>query len=156
MLRKILSVVGRPGLYKLLAQNKANIIVEQVGENKRLPIRSNEQVLSLNDIAMYVDTEDGQGEVRLRYILAAAFRLYNGQNAPINPKKASTEELAKSFSEILPEYDRDSVYPSDIKKFFQWYNLLVKGNVLNEEAVVAIEKEMEEEESTDEHANDAD
>ncbi|HXK75058.1 MAG TPA: DUF5606 domain-containing protein [Bacteroidaceae bacterium] len=153
MLRKILSVVGRPGLYKLLAQNKANIIVEQVGENKRLPIRSNEQVLSLNDIAMYVDTEDGQGEVRLRYILAAAFRLYNGENSPINPKKASTDELAKAFSEVLPEYDRDSVYPSDIKKFFQWYNLLLKGNVLNEETIAAIEKEMSEEEETEENSD---
>lgn len=155
MLTKILSVVGRPGLYKLLGQNKANIIVEQIGANKRLPIRSNEQVLSLNDIAMYIDTEDGQGEVRLRYILAAAYRLYNGENAAINPKKASNNELSEAFAEILPDYDRDGVYPSDIKKFFQWYNLLVKGGILNEETVVAIEEEMAKEEAGEEITEEA-
>ena len=85
------------------------------------------------DIAMYTD----EGEVPLREVLNSLKKKENGQLSAFDYKKASREELASYFAEILPNYDRDRVYPADIKKLVSWYNLLVKAGMTDFDEVLA-------------------
>lgn len=124
MLKTILSVSGKPGLYKLISSGKNMVIVESLIDKKRLPIYSRDKVVSLGDIAMYTDED----EVPLQEVLLAIQKKENGAQASIDPK-SKPEELRKYFSEILPNYDRDRVYDSDIKKLISWYNLLLNNNI---------------------------
>lgn len=124
MLKLILSVSGKPGLYKLVSQARNMLIVETVDKNKkRVPIHSTDRVISLGDIAMYTDAE----EVPLAEVLESIRQKYNGEKVELSYKAASNDELASFMSEVLPNYDRDRVRFSDIRKLIQWYNLLVEG-----------------------------
>lgn len=122
MLNKILSISGKPGLYKLVSQGKNMLIVESVGDKKRIPVYVNDKVVSLGDIAMYTTN----GEVPLREVMN---KIYTKENGPINIdiKKSTNEELREYFAEILPDFDRERVYVTDIKKLIAWYNLLVNN-----------------------------
>lgn len=122
MLNKILSISGKPGLYKLVSQGKNMLIVESVGDKKRIPVYVNDKVVSLGDIAMYTTN----GEVPLREVMS---KIYTKENGPINIdiKKSTNEELREYFAEILPDFDRERVYVTDIKKLIAWYNLLVNN-----------------------------
>ena len=124
MLSKILSISGKSGLYKLQSQGKNMFIVESIETSKRLPVYARDQVIALGDIAMYTQTE----EVPLRTILRTMLELEKGGLASCKPK-AKPEELRAYFGTILEDFDRDRVYPSDIKKLIQWYNLLVEHNL---------------------------
>jgi hypothetical protein len=122
MLKTILAISGKPGLYKLISQAKNMLIVESVSpDKKRMPIYASDKVISLGDIAMYTDDD----EVPLANVLEAVKQKENGAVAALDYKKASTEELHAFMAEVLPEYDRDRVHTSDIKKLIQWYNLLI-------------------------------
>lgn len=122
MLKTILAISGKPGLYKLISQAKNMLIVESVSpDKKRMPIYASDKVISLGDIAMYTDDD----EVPLANVLEAVKQKENGAVAALDYKKASTEELHAFMTEVLPEYDRDRVHTSDIKKLIQWYNLLI-------------------------------
>lgn len=122
MLKTILAISGKPGLYKLISQAKNMLIVESVSpDKKRMPVYASDKVISLGDIAMYTDDD----EVPLANVLEAVKQKENGAVAALDYKKASAEELHAFMAEVLPEYDRDRVHTSDIKKLIQWYNLLI-------------------------------
>ena len=126
MLRTILSVSGKPGLYKLISQGKNMLILETLdAAKKRVPAYSHDKVISLGDIAMYTDDE----EVALAEVLESVKTKENGAVASVDYKKASAEELHAFMAEVLPTYDRDRVHTSDIKKLIQWYNILVSNGV---------------------------
>ena len=124
MLRTILSVSGKPGLYKLISQGKNMLILETLdATKKRIPVYSHDKVISWGDIAMYTDDE----EVALGEVLESIKVKENASVASVDYKKASAEELHAYMAEILPTYDRDRVHTSDIKKLVQWYNILVNN-----------------------------
>ena len=124
MLKTILAISGKTGMYKLISQAKNMLIVEAVSaDKKRMPIYASDKVISLGDIAMYTDDD----EVPLGLVLESVKNKENGAVTSIDYKKASAEELHAFMAEVLPEYDRDRVHTSDIKKLIQWYNLLVSN-----------------------------
>ena len=126
MLNTILAIAGKPGLYKLVSQAKNMLIVETVSaDKKRLPIYASDKVISLGDIAMYTDAE----EIALSVVLESVKTKENGEVSSFNYKKASSEELHSYMAEVLPNYDRDRVHTSDIKKLIQWYNLLISNGI---------------------------
>ena len=126
MLRTILSISGKPGLYKLISQGKNMLILETLdATKKRIPAYNHDKVISLGDIAMYTDAD----EVALGEVLESVKTKENGAVASIDYKKASQAELHAYMAEVLPSYDRDRVHTSDIKKLIQWYNILVSNGV---------------------------
>ena len=126
MVQTILSVSGKPGLSKLVSRGKGNLIVEALDDtHKRMPVFATDRVTSLADIAMYTDAED----VPLMTILANLRNKENSNEISFNFKKYKSEELRSYFAEILPDFDRDRVHDSDIRKLFTWYNILVKNGI---------------------------
>lgn len=138
MLKTILSVSGKPGLFKLVSNAKNMVIVESLADKRRLPIYARDKVVSLGDIAMYTD----EAEVPLSEVLTTIKAKENGAKASISTN-AKPEELRKYFAEILPAYDRERVYDSDIKKLISWYNLLTEAGIpfVSEEEVAPVEEE---------------
>lgn len=126
MLKTILSIAGKPGLYKLISQGKNMLIVESINtEKKRFPAYGNEKIISLADIAMYTN----DAEVPLYKVLNTIKQKENSQIASIDPKKATPEQLREYLSDVLPDFDRDRVYVTDIKKLISWYNILVSNGI---------------------------
>ena len=118
----ILSISGRPGLFRLLSRGTGRIIVESLDEShKRFPASPRDRITSLNDVSMYTDADD----VPLMEIFQNISDNLGGKPSPLNPKTATTEELNEFMATALPEYDRDRVHQSDIKKLLQWYNILI-------------------------------
>ncbi len=130
----ILSIAGKPGLYKLVSRGKANLIVEALDEtHRRQPAFASDRVTSLADIAMYTDAED----IPLWKVLKNLGEKEESKVCSLNYKKCSAAELHDFFAAILPEYDRDRVHDSDIKKLIQWYNILVKSGITDFEAALS-------------------
>ena len=128
MLQTILSIAGKPGLYKLVSRGKMNLIVESLDEtHKRQPAFGTDRVTSLADIAMFTETDD----VPLGEVLAKVRDKEDGKLPSLNWRKASAKELQDYFAEVLPDFDRDRVHTSDIKKLLQWYEILVKAGITN-------------------------
>ncbi|MBQ1909197.1 MAG: DUF5606 domain-containing protein [Bacteroidaceae bacterium] len=126
MLETILAISGKPGLYKLVSRGNSNLIVETLdAEHKRMPVFATDRVISLSDIAMYTDTE----EVPLRQVMKNIQQKENGGPTSLDPRKATKQELTAYVAEVLPEFDRDRVYPSDMKKLLTWYNLLLENGI---------------------------
>lgn len=122
----ILSVSGKPGLYKLVSRAKMNLIVEALdATHRRVPVFASDRVTSLQDIAMYTNADD----VPLMNILDAVLKKEDGKVCSLNYRKCSKDELHEYFASVLPDYDRDRVHDSDIKKLLQWYNILVEAGV---------------------------
>ncbi len=119
MLKTVLSIAGKPGLYRLVSQGKNMLIVESLATGKRIPAYMRDKVMSLGDISMYTMEAD----VPLAAIMQSAYEKTGGQ--PVDAKTLGDEGLRELFGEILPDYDRDRVYMTDIRKFFQWYNALL-------------------------------
>ena len=120
MLRKILAVTGRPGLFEIVSQGKNMIIVEELATGHRLPVHSREKVVSLGDIAMYTDS----GDKPLGEILDAVYACNEGK--PIDVKGLIADgKLRDEFEAVIPDFDKDRVFDSDIKKLFTWYNALI-------------------------------
>ena len=132
MLKTVLSIAGKPGLYKLVSQGKNMLIVESLIDKKRFPAYGNEKIISLGDIAMYTDAED----VPLKDVLLAMREKENGAAVSLDWKKDSAEELRDYLAEVLPAFDRDRVHTSDIKKLIAWYNLLVSSGMTDFETEV--------------------
>ena len=134
----ILSIAGRPGLYKLVSRGKANLIVEAIDETRRrLPAFATDRVTSLGDIAMYTDSDD----IALWKVLDSVCKKEGGKETPINYRKCPAQELRDYFAEVLPNYDRDRVRDSDIRKLLQWYNILVNNGYSDFESLLAPTKE---------------
>lgn len=143
MLRKVLAIAGKPGLYKLVSRGNNSLIIETLDDkHKRMPAFGADKIIALADIAMYTDEE----EVPLAKVMQnIQDELGKDVLIDINPKKASNQELADFMAKALPNYDRDHVYPGDMKKLIQWYNLLVQ-NGINDFSL----EEAEESETTEE------
>ena len=126
MLKTILSISGKPGLYKLVSQGKNMLIVESINaEKKRMPAYGNEKIISLADIAMYTD----DAEVPLYEVLEAMKVKENSAAASLDPKKATPEQFREYLGEVLPDFDRERVYVADIKKLISWYNILIANGI---------------------------
>ena len=115
----ILSISGKPGLYKIISQSKKSIIVESMVDKKRFPVNALNNVSALGDIAIYTYDE----EVPLKEVLKNIFTNENGGKA-IDPN-TDKKQLLDYFREVLPEYDEERVYASNFKKIAQWYNILI-------------------------------
>lgn len=124
MLQTILSVSGKPGLYRLLSQGKNTLIVESLQTKQRLPILPKDKVVSLGDISMFTIEED----VPLSEVLTRVQEHQAGVPFAEELLKDS-DALRETFGEILPSYDRERVYTSDIKKLFSWYNILLAAGI---------------------------
>jgi hypothetical protein len=124
-LRTVLSVSGKPGLFKLIAHQKSGVVVESLLDGKRTAISANANVSSLGDIAIYTYEE----EVPLREVFKAMAEVTEGKEAISH--KSSKDELEDFFGEVLPKFDQERVYASDIKKVVQWFNILVKNDLLS-------------------------
>src|SRR5665647_1667808 len=124
ILKDILAISGEPGLFKFIAQGKNAIIVEHLETKKRSSAYSSAKVSSLDDIAIFTDKED----MPLGKVFDLIFEKENGGLAI--DSKSQPEKLRSWFEGILPEYSKDKVYTSDIKKVAQWYNILHKLNLL--------------------------
>ncbi|MBO7496448.1 MAG: DUF5606 domain-containing protein [Salinivirgaceae bacterium] len=126
-MKEILSISGYSGLFKLISSTKNGIIVEDIETKKRLPAYTTSKVSSLHDIAIFKD--DGE-EVSLTEVMKN-IRTKAKSAAAIDPKKADNEALKAYFAEVLPNYDRERVYVSHIKKVLTWYNQLQRCNMLD-------------------------
>jgi hypothetical protein len=123
MLKGILAISGQPGLFKLVAEAKNSIIVESLLTGKRIPAYSTSKISALADISVFTET----GEIQLTEL----FKLLQ-KNSKFPSAKASNNEIKAFFGEILPEYDKDRVYVSDMKKILQWFQLLSEHDLLTE------------------------
>ena len=124
MLSKILSVTGRPGLYKLISTGKNLNIVESLTDRKRLPVYVHEKVVALSDVSVYTN----DGDTPLREVLKKMKEKEKGGKASVGTK-ASGSELFAYMNEVLPDYSRESVYVSDVKKIISWYNILMEKQI---------------------------
>ena len=125
MFERILTISGKPGLYRLLSQGRNMFIVEAVdATKKRMPVYNSDKVVMLDDIAIYTDTE----EVPLREVFAKIQEKENGVLS-IDIKSSTPEELVEYFETVMPDYDRERVYLTHIKKIYSWYNILVENGV---------------------------
>ncbi|KAA6316303.1 hypothetical protein EZS27_033367 [termite gut metagenome] len=126
MLKTILSISGKSGLYKMVSKGKNMLIVESISvEKKRFPAYTNEKIISLSDIAIYADS----GEVPLIDVLTSIKEKENGATLSFDIKQATSEQLRTYMAEVLPNFDREKVYIADIKKLFLWYNLLITNGI---------------------------
>ena len=126
MQQTILAIAGKPGLYKLITRGKNNLIVEALDStHKRIPAFNTDRITSLADIAMFTETDD----VPLMDVLDSLKTSEEGKTAALDPKKADGDELREYFARVLPNYDRERVHTSDIKKLLQWYNILVDNGI---------------------------
>ena len=126
MQQTILAISGKPGLYKLVTRGKNNLIVEALdATHRRMPAFATDRITSLADIAMFTETDD----IPLMDVLENLKTLEDGKKAAVDPKKASTKELQDYFTKVLPEWDRDRVHVSDIKKLISWYNILIEAGI---------------------------
>ena len=126
MQQTILAISGKPGLYKLVSRGKNNLIVEALdATHRRMPAFASDRITSLADIAMFTETDD----IPLMDVLENLKIVAEGKKATVDPKKASTKELQDYFTKVLPEWDRDRVHVSDIKKLISWYNILIEAGI---------------------------
>lgn len=125
-LNEILAISGKPGLYKLKTQTRGGFVAESLIDGKRVSVNIQSNVSVLSDIAVYTLTE----EVPLRKVLATIKDKENGKPTSISHKD-SKDTLEEYFFNVLPDYDEDRVYTSDIKKIVQWYNILQKHDLLD-------------------------
>lgn len=125
MLSNILSITGKPGLFKLVSRGNNMLIVESLVDGKRTPTYARDKIISLADVSMYTTGDD----IELWKVLDAVKKHENGAATAIDHKKADNNALFAFFTEVLPDWDQDRVYPSDIRKLIQWYNILIKAGI---------------------------
>lgn len=125
-LSKVISISGKPGLYLIKSQAKGRVIVESLLDGKSTPAFSNERMSSLEEISIFTTDQDKP----LKEVFCNIHDKM-GDTVDFDYKKADAALLRSKFAEVLPEYDPDSVYPSDMKKVFAWYQLLINNNLLD-------------------------
>jgi hypothetical protein len=128
-LQGIISISGRPGLFKIVTQGKSNVIVESLIDKKRFPAFASEKISSIEDISIFTYEED----VKLTDVFSTLLSQNDGKES-IN-HKVEESVLRSTFTSVLSNYDIDRVYLSDIRKVFQWYNLLLKEGLLKLEVI---------------------
>ncbi len=133
-LQGILSISGKPGLYKIIGQSRGGVLVNKIGESRKISVPGSARMSALEDIAIYTYDE----EIPLKQVM---FNIFNKEEGKATVShKISQDELQDFFRSILDEYDEQRVYPSDIKKIVQWYNILHANDLL----IIAKEEEKEE------------
>lgn len=142
MLKGILSIAGKPGLFRLVNQGKNMLIVENIATGKRMPAYARDKVVSLGDISMY--TFDG--DVPLSNVLEKLKEVTECK--PVDAKSMDDASLRAFFATVLPDYDEERVYSTDIRKLFSWYNQLLAANITD-----FAEEETAAEEGTEEAYN---
>ncbi len=145
MLKGLLAISGQRGLFRLVSQAKNSIIVESLIDGKRMPAYATSRISALEDISIYTEEED----VKLFEVFKSIYEKENGGQAISS--KSSGNELKSYFEEVMPLYDKDRVYVSDIKKVLSWYNLLVELNLFDPNAV---EEDVEGDEKSSEEESD--
>lgn len=136
-IKDILTISGQPGLYKLVSKGKNAIIVENLETGKRMPSHANNRTSALEDISIFTEAD----ELPLKDLFAKIYEKEQGKPTE-EPKKFSNDALKAYFAELVPNYDTERVYTSDMKKALQWYNLLLaKGHMEMEEEVEEPKKE---------------
>ncbi len=124
MLKKILSISGRPGLYKLVSYGKNMLLVEELADGHRFPVHSRERVMSLGDISIFTTSED----LPLSQVMENIGKKFD--NKAIDAKAYSTpDQLHEFFGSVLENWDPDRVHNSDIKKIISWYNILIGAGI---------------------------
>ena len=124
MKETILAISGKPGLYRLVARGNGNLIVESIdAQKRRITAGSRDRVTSLRDVSMYTMDDDKP----LMEVFESIKEKYNGQPVDIHTSKADKAQLYAFLDEVLPDNDADRIYPGDIKKLIQWYNILVQA-----------------------------
>lgn len=147
MLKNILSITGKPGLYKLVSRGNNMLIVESLVDGKRMPTYARDKIVSLAEVSMFTTGDD----IALSEVLTKVGEKEGLKVASIDPKKADNDAMRTYFAEILPDFDRDRVYPTDIRKLVQWYNILVNAGITDfttqeeesEETVIAEDKKQD-------------
>ena len=124
-LNEVLAITGKPGLYKLVSRGNNMLIVESLVDGKRQPTYARDKIVALSDISMFTDSDD----VAFSEVLTSAGKKEGLKAVAMDPKKASNSELQSWFDAVLPNWDRDRVYPSDIRKLIQWYNILINAGI---------------------------
>ncbi len=139
----IIAISGKPGLYKVIARSKTGLVVESLEDKKKMPALATHKISALEDISMYTNEED----VKLSIVFDSIYKLTGGKET-LDPK-SSGDDLFDFFGEVLPDYDRERVYASDLKKLYTWFNMLLKAGVadgnLSAETEEAVEEGQEEE-----------
>lgn len=125
MLKGIMSISGQPGLYKMVAEAKNRIIVESLTTGKRIPVSTTAKISSLEEIAIYTQS----GDISLKEVLKSISENESGNLLP--DPKGSNQDIRSFFEKVLPEYDQERVYVSDIRKILIWYNILQENNLLD-------------------------
>ena len=125
-LSKIIAVSGKPGLFSLVSQTKSGMLVESLLDGTKIPVFATDRVSALADISIYTTGED----MPLKDVLVAIFKNLNGEKAIDG--KADKKEIVAFMDKVYPEWDRERVYPSDLKKLFMWYNILVDHNLIDD------------------------
>lgn len=143
MLKDILSISGQSGLFKVISRGSKNLIVESLTTGKRMPAHTTSKVISLEDIAIYTSN----GEVPFKEVLKKIAEKEGNQ--PAIDHKSANDVLKKYFIEILPDYDQNRVYVSDIKKVVLWYNQLQEKDMLNFEEEASVDEKSETEGEND-------
>jgi cobalamin-dependent methionine synthase I len=137
-LKGILSVSGYGGLFKLIKQSKSGFIVESLLDNKRMQAFATSKISTLEEIAIYTESS----EVHLKEVLRSIFRLEEGKPVKLGAK-STNDDFKAYFGKILPDYDKERVYVSDMKKVVTWYNLLLDKGLVDLEEDKEEEKEAE-------------
>ena len=148
MLKNILSITGKPGLYKLVSRGNNMLIVESLIDGKRMPTYARDKIVSLAEVSMFTTGDD----IALSEVLTKLGEKEGLKVASIDPKKADNDAMRAYFAEVLPDFDRDRVYPTDIRKLVQWYNILINAGITDfttkedegDEEAVAVEGKKQE------------
>ena len=125
MLKEILAVTGKPGLFRLVSRGNNMLIIESLEDGKRMPTYARDKIVSLADISMFTMSDDKP----LNEVLISLKEKQNGEPVSFDIKKADNDTLRSFFAEVLPDFDRERVYPSDIRKLLLWYNILIKAGI---------------------------
>lgn len=123
MIKTILSISGRPGLYKLVNRGKNMLIVESLLDGKRFPAYAHDKVVSLGDISIYTEDED----IALSEVFEAIKEKHN--TSTVDVKKLDDADIRAFFADVLPTFDQERVYTNDIRKVFAWYNILINAGI---------------------------
>lgn len=125
MLKNILAITGKPGLYKMISRGNNTLIVESLLDGKRFPTFARDKIISLAEVSMFTTDED----IALSEVLTKLGDKEGLKPSTMDIKNADTEALREYFATFLPNFDRERVYPSDIRKLIQWYNILVNAGI---------------------------
>jgi hypothetical protein len=127
MIKEVLAISGKPGLYRLVSRGKNMLIVESLDDTKkRMPAYASDRVVAVSEISIY--TDDGE-DTPLINVFDSIKKLYEGKEVDVNHKKADNDDIIAFFAKALPNYDTERVRVSDMRKVIAWYNILVKAGI---------------------------